>query len=265
MRSSKTGHAHRSLGFTLIELLVVIAIIAILAGLLLPALARAKEKAKRVTDMNNLHQMELSIFMYVGESADKLPVYDGAGNWAWDLPDNVAQVMLNSGLQKKTFYDPGTAPRFTDADNFLTPNNCLWDFGSPGFHVTGYAMAFTVVNTPGANYAVDPTNRNVTLNAESVTIGGQSTGLISPSQRMLTACATISAPGNYTYSQRYSASYNYTDIVGGFRLHHLSPHLNGKVPNGGHVGYKDGHVAWHKFDDMAERVSASTGSPGFWW
>jgi prepilin-type N-terminal cleavage/methylation domain-containing protein len=263
MKHPKIRPLSRPHGFTLIELLVVIAIIAILAGLLLPALARAKEKAKRITDMNNLHQIELSLFMYVGESADKLPIYDGAGNWAWDLPDNVSQVMLTSGLQKKTFFDPGTAPRFSDQENFLQPNNNLWDFGDPGFHVIGYAMAFTVVKN--GNYVVDPTNRNITLSAESVTIGGQSTPQISPSLRVLTACATISAPGDYTYAQRYSASYNYTDITGGFRLHHISPHLKGKFPYGGHAGYKDGHVAWHTFDDMQERVTGTSGTPGFWW
>ena len=141
------ARAERGRGFTLIELLVVIAIIGILASLLLPVLATAKERAVRVKCLSNIKQVDLGWIQYGTENNDRL--FDaGGGNWMWDLPDVVYQVMLRQGVTEDILYDPA-----------FPEQQQGWTFGNPTFHVIGYLSTYpscAYINSANANPTINP-------------------------------------------------------------------------------------------------------------
>ncbi|HEX8834549.1 MAG TPA: DUF1559 domain-containing protein, partial [Abditibacteriaceae bacterium] len=152
------NQTRRTQGFTLIELLVVIAIIAILASILFPVFARARENARRSSCQSNLKQIGIGLIQYAQDNDESLPAYQGD---ATSTPANVAWSFVIQPYVKSTqvFKCPSTNPKSNGGFMKGTDNTIPASYlACCGGSTTGWRKSFNEFGDPVAFPAGLPNN-----------------------------------------------------------------------------------------------------------
>lgn len=226
----------RGHGFTLIELLVVIAIIAILAGLLLPTLAGAKEKGKRAACASNLRQLALASVIYAGDNQDRL--FDGVRDAGDSFVMNVSSYMYEEVTRQY-------GKLVMDCPN-LHPVNY------PGITITNSNFEPGYGYYPGYNYMGGKPNMPAGSGWESPIKSTDRPrnlpGVVSVNQLVLFSDMNNWCPGYFTIAPHGKAGPIKREGTWWIRPYVGSSMTAGGA--GGNVCYLDGSVQWKKLQQM---------------
>jgi len=226
----------RETGFTLVELLVVIGLIAVLVALLLPALANAREQARRVRCAANLHSLGIGLRTYAEQNRGHLPAHAGLGlGLLWVINVETRDAIMRAGATRSSFYCPSRD---------LQDDDSLWDVPGYGETATGYFWLMTRGNglfsdtTHFALFGYDPDRYPGFGQMRS------RLDLPRPAERELVTDSTVSMG---TGATRVFTGVNHGS--GG----HSTNHLKRGQGAGGNILFLDSHVVWRDFSEMKVR------------